>query len=105
MELIIDKEGRVFPIDIGPRSGGNMIPDLLSMIFRCDLVEMSIRVAMGQNVNNNVNEGIENNEVAIHLYEKCGFVREGIKRESNYKNGRYTSMIMMSILKKEWNQK
>ena len=48
VELIIDKFNRVFPIDIGPRSGGNMIPDLLGQIFNCDEVELSIRAAMGQ---------------------------------------------------------
>lgn len=48
VELVIDKSGRVFPIDIGPRSGGNMIPDLLGMIFDCDVVEMSIKSCMGE---------------------------------------------------------
>ena len=48
VELIIDKDNQVFPIDIGPRSGGNMIPDLLSMIFGCNVVEMSVRAAMGE---------------------------------------------------------
>lgn len=47
---------------------------------------------------------LENNAPAIHLYEKCGFIREGIKRESNYKNGEYISMIFMSILKTEWKE-
>lgn len=50
VELIVDKSNRVFPIDIGPRSGGNMIPDLLGMIFECNVVEMSIRAAMGEKV-------------------------------------------------------
>ncbi len=50
VELVIDKNNRVFPIDIGPRSGGNMIPDLLGLIFKCDVVEMSVRAAMGENV-------------------------------------------------------
>lgn len=50
VELVIDKNNRVFPIDIGPRSGGNMIPDLLGMIFNCDVVEMSIRSAMGEKI-------------------------------------------------------
>lgn len=52
VELIVDKHNRVFPIDIGPRSGGNMIPDLLGMIFDCNVVEMSVRAAMGENVCN-----------------------------------------------------
>lgn len=58
VELVIDKNNRVFPIDIGPRSGGNMIPDLLGMIFECDVVEMSIRAAMGESISNNYKNGI-----------------------------------------------
>ena len=50
VELLVDTQDRVFPVDIGPRSGGNMIPDLLGMIFSCDVVEMSIRAAMGESV-------------------------------------------------------
>ena len=48
VELVVDTSGKVFPIDIGPRSGGNMIPDLLGMIFDCDVVEMSVKAAMGE---------------------------------------------------------
>ncbi len=48
VELIVDKNGKVWPIDIGPRNGGNMIPDLLGKIFEIDVVEMSIRAAMGE---------------------------------------------------------
>lgn len=44
---------------------------------------------------------LENNTPAIHLYEKCGFIHEGKKRESNYKNGKYISMLLMSILRKD----
>ena len=58
VELIVDANNRVFPIDIGPRSGGNMIPDLLGMIFNCDVVEMSVRGAMGESVGLEIGEGI-----------------------------------------------
>ncbi len=47
VELIVDDQDRVWPIDIGPRCGGNMIPDLLGMIFDVNMVEMSIQAAMG----------------------------------------------------------
>lgn len=56
VELIVDRQGRVFPIDIGPRSGGNMIPDLLGLIFSCNVVEMSIRSAMGECVDPDQND-------------------------------------------------
>ena len=58
VELIIDAKDRVYPIDIGPRSGGNMIPDLLGLIFDCNVVEMSIRAAMGEQVECNAKQGI-----------------------------------------------
>ena len=57
VELIIDKKGRVFPIDVGPRNGGNMIPDLLGMIFDVDVVEMSIKAAMGEKLRAQTCEG------------------------------------------------
>lgn len=50
VELIVDKQGRVWPIDVGPRNGGNMIPDLLGYIFGVDVVNMTICAAMGEPV-------------------------------------------------------
>lgn len=57
VELIVDMKNRVFPVDIGPRSGGNMIPDLLGMIFDVDLVEMSVKAAVGMPLCESENEG------------------------------------------------
>lgn len=48
VELIVDREGRVWPIDIGPRNGGNKIPELLAYIFGVDVVELTLRCAMGE---------------------------------------------------------
>ena len=50
VELVVDAAGKVWPIDVGPRNGGNMIPELLSYIFSVDVVEMTIRAAMGQQI-------------------------------------------------------
>lgn len=44
------------------------------------------------------------NDRAIHLYEKCGFIYEGRKRNSNYKNGKYVDLLMYSILRQEFMQ-
>lgn len=57
VELVVDKNNKVWPIDVGPRAGGNMIPDLLGMIFNIDLVKMAVLTAMGEQVDNNEVEG------------------------------------------------
>lgn len=58
VELVVDKNNKVWPIDIGPRAGGNMIPDLLSMIYGVDVVKMAVLAAMGERIEEKINEGI-----------------------------------------------
>lgn len=58
VELVVDKNGRVWPIDVGPRCGGNMIPDLLGNIFGVDVVEMSVRAAMGESFEAEIHEPV-----------------------------------------------
>lgn len=57
VELVIDRNDKVWPIDVGPRAGGNMIPDLLGMIFNVDVVEMAVLAAMGEDINTEVHQG------------------------------------------------
>ena len=45
---------------------------------------------------------LEDNLRAQHLYEKAGFVKEGVKRCAKYKSGRFANMILYSILKSEF---
>lgn len=56
VELVVDKSNRVWPIDVGPRSGGNMIPDLLGDMFGVDIAEMSVEAAMGAAIKGNIHE-------------------------------------------------
>lgn len=42
------------------------------------------------------------NDAAQHLYEKCGFVKEGIKRKSVFKDGMFRDKVVYSILKEEF---
>lgn len=44
------------------------------------------------------------NPRAIHVYEKLGFKREGILRDSISWDGRFHDMILMSILEEEYRQ-
>ena len=38
------------------------------------------------------------NDRAIRLYERHGFVQEGVKREAFYYNSRYEDLVMMAVL-------
>lgn len=69
VELLVDKNNRVYLIDIGPRSGGNLIPDLLGMIFGVDIVEWSIKMAMGLEID--VSTKCEEVYYATHNLHAC----------------------------------
>ena len=47
----------------------------------------------------------EFNQRAIHIYKKLGFYKEGILRECIKTNQGYKSLVVMSLLKKEYNEK
>jgi len=45
---------------------------------------------------------LTDNQASIALHEKNGFVKEGVKREAAYKNGCYKDVVMLSILREEY---
>lgn len=47
---------------------------------------------------------LEYNQRAIACYEKCGFIREGVERESALVDGVWYSDVMMSILEHEYRE-
>lgn len=47
---------------------------------------------------------LEENVPAIGLYRKCGFRQEGVLRHTAYKEGRWQDMLVMSVLREEWNE-
>lgn len=95
VELIVDVHNRVFPIDIGPRSGGNMIPDLLGMIFRCDVVEMSVRAAMGESIDADTEDG-ERFFATLNLHSD----KNGIFERVDFSNEIEQYIIRKNIYKK-----
>jgi len=42
------------------------------------------------------------NARAIRCYEKCGFVREGVRRQCHFEGGRYVDNVLMGVLRNEW---
>jgi RimJ/RimL family protein N-acetyltransferase len=47
---------------------------------------------------------ISYNKHAINLYERCGFKKEGIKREAFLYRGQYVDIIEMALLKYEFEE-
>lgn len=47
MEIMIDKNDNLYFIEMGPRNGGNMIPDLLLMATGEDMIAATVESAMG----------------------------------------------------------
>jgi diamine N-acetyltransferase len=56
------------------------------------------------NLNRIFLEVFEDNPRAIRAYEKAGFVHEGRKRQAIYQDGRYKDILLMSVLRSEWDQ-
>lgn len=101
VELIVDKSNRVWPIDVGPRSGGNMIPDLLGDMFGVDIAKMSVEAAMGEEIKGDIHEvtgvyathnlhsdrdGVYQEiiflpEIEPYIYRKCLYKKIGDKVE------------------------
>lgn len=46
----------------------------------------------------------EDNPRAIRCYEKAGFIHEGRLREARYFEGVYRDVMLMSVLRREWNE-
>jgi len=50
MDFIVDKRGEVYIIEIGPRSGGNLITDIILEADGVDLAKCMINAALGEKV-------------------------------------------------------
>lgn len=51
IEMIIDKHDDLYFLDAGPRNGGNMLPDFISMASGKDVIAATLRTAMGESDN------------------------------------------------------
>lgn len=83
-------------IGIGDREsrGKGYGKDALKQILRYAFQEMNLN-RIGLDV-------IEYNQAGIHVYKKMGFIEEGRKRSSVYRDGKYYDIISMGLLKSEW---
>ena len=50
VEYIVSRDGRIFILDIGPRNGGNMIPQVIRHATGYDITAMTLQAAVGDNI-------------------------------------------------------
>lgn len=48
---------------------------------------------------------LESNISSLRMHVKCGYKKEGLLRNSVYKNGKYCNQIILSLLKSEFSMK
>jgi biotin carboxylase len=47
IEYIVDEHGDIYILEIGPRNGGNLIPDMLKLATGVDLIQYTVNAALG----------------------------------------------------------
>jgi len=95
LEIMFDCQDKLYLIEMGPRNGGNMIPDLLNVINGVDLVEATIEAAMGNQYLQL--ESKENN--AYYATQNLHTVQNGIFAGMKYKKGIEKNIIKRVIFK------
>ena len=66
VEFIVDKFGEIWIIEIGPRNGGNLIPEVIKYVGGFDFVKHTVDVALGAK-SIDYSENQENNYCASYL--------------------------------------
>lgn len=87
------------------KPGGHVLPEyqgngygtaLLRLVTAYAFDELNAKVVRG--------ETQANNDVALHIFEELGFTREGVKRNTVYKQGEYWDMTVWSMLESEYEE-
>lgn len=71
VEMMLTEDGRLFFLDAGPRNGGNMLPAFFSRISGDDLVEGTLRVAMGEPWQYTQFDGESDGAWYMHVLHSC----------------------------------
>jgi len=78
-------------------------PDNLSKGYGTDATQIMLWIAFNiLGLHSVYLDTMENNDRAIHVYEKIGFKRVGLLRETEFSDGAYIGLLLMDILKDEF---
>jgi RimJ/RimL family protein N-acetyltransferase len=72
--------------------------------YGTEVMRLMLRIGFGTlNLNRIFLRVDEDNKGGIRAYEKVGFIHEGRSRQAAYRDGKYHDMLVMSVLRSEWN--
>lgn len=97
IEYVIDENDQVYLLEIGPRSGGNLIPEVIKYATGVDLITYSVEGALGSDCSD-LNQKSTNGYYSSYILHavKSGKVKEIIISDSVWDNI-IESNIMVSI--------
>jgi RimJ/RimL family protein N-acetyltransferase len=80
-------------------------PDYRSKGYGQEVMQLAMNYAFNElNLYRLGLDVIGDNPRAIHLYEKLGFRHEGAKRKAVHRDGVRVDLLIMGILREEWNK-
>ena len=80
-----------------------LAPEYIGQGYGREAIHLMLGYAFGEiNLRRVYLQVYADNERAIKCYRACGFREEGRMREHAYRHGRYVDIVMMGIMKSEW---
>ena len=96
-DMRIDKDYNVYLMEIAPRDGGNYIPQVIRYATNVDLIECSVRAAMGDKIE--IKQGVEGS--GYYAYYAVHSLKDGILDEIKIADEVKDKIIENHILKKK----
>ena len=71
--------------------------------YGTDAKMLQLRYAFYQeNIRKVISSVYATNKRSIAYLKKCGYKKEGIRKESRYVNGRYVDVVLMAVFQRDW---
>ncbi|GLB61038.1 GNAT family N-acetyltransferase [Cytobacillus sp. NCCP-133] len=92
-----NETGRIGKVFVTPAARGKG--------YASEMIRQILAIAFNELKLNRVSLGVfDFNRGAIKVYEKAGFQKEGLLRQTNKVKGEYWNLIEMGILRSEWHE-
>jgi biotin carboxylase len=94
LDFMFKEDGEIFIIELGPRNGGNLITDAISVAGNVDLAEYTIKLAVGDDVSDLVEENMDK-FVSSYIWHAQ---KDGIFNDISISNELREKIILSDIL-------